>query len=216
MLNKLFNNLTTRSNVFAVWVTVGFFDVTDDTVRPVKLGAEVGKAEGRNVRHRMFAIIDRTNLQVWPTVDPTSPTGVYTVQSKSDITTIKDPVTGNPLKWTIVSKPTGAALEWNLWLSGAPNPALIGVRAVPTTPLPSNPYTQRQWVIQPGSVLTIDPDTDNEETVTVQGTPTAPTVTFTRQHANGAVVISRGNPGPWPRYDPRKDPGVVPYFAIID
>jgi hypothetical protein len=56
LLAKIYNNMTIRSNVFAVWLTVGFFEIDANG----KLGKEIGRAEGRHVRHRMFAVLDRS------------------------------------------------------------------------------------------------------------------------------------------------------------
>jgi hypothetical protein len=62
--NRLANVATTRSHVFAVWVTVGFFQ-WDDTAKkyildangdPVELGADTGDIR----RHRGFYIFDRS------------------------------------------------------------------------------------------------------------------------------------------------------------
>jgi hypothetical protein len=100
LLTKIFNNLTTRSNVFGVWMTVGFFEVKDDTTRPVLLGAEIGKSEGRNIRHRMFALVDRTSLSLFSTqlqaaITANTPVQVSTVLPAN----VPDSRTGN--NWPI-------------------------------------------------------------------------------------------------------------------
>ena len=78
--NRLTNKLTARSNVYAVWITVGYFEVSPwygvngsgvpnpsgaqvfDQAHPdgYQLGQELGADTGEIARHRGFYIIDRT------------------------------------------------------------------------------------------------------------------------------------------------------------
>lgn len=63
---KLGNLVTTRSNVYAVWITVGYFEVSwggsPSAILPdgYVLGQELGLDRGEVRRHRAFYIIDRT------------------------------------------------------------------------------------------------------------------------------------------------------------
>ncbi len=73
--SKVTNLLTTRSNVYAVWITVGYFQVTPYNGTPAisgtmsqaqvypdgyLIGAELGSDTGEIKRHRAFYIFDRT------------------------------------------------------------------------------------------------------------------------------------------------------------
>jgi hypothetical protein len=181
LLTKLYNNVTTRSNCFAVFLTVGFFEVTDEKARPVKLGAEIGAAEGRNIRHRMFALVDRTQLAALQGLTLTVKQPGATLAAGS-IDSIETPADGGPL--ALQDKRTG-----------------------------------RWWNVGAGTTLVLEPNTDNEETVTLFAVPNQPGKLFykvQKAHGHSFSVMVRGNPGPWPKYDPRKDPLVVPYFAVID
>lgn len=67
-LEHLTNLVTTRSNVYAVWITVGYFEVEqlaagyDTSIYPdgYTLGAELGSDTGDVKRHRAFYILDRS------------------------------------------------------------------------------------------------------------------------------------------------------------
>ncbi len=76
-LQKLAGTTTTHSNVFAIWITVGYFEVTPATPTQLKatdalgntgtiypdgyqLGQELGADTGDVVRHRAFYIFDRS------------------------------------------------------------------------------------------------------------------------------------------------------------
>jgi hypothetical protein len=79
LMSKTYQQFTTRSNAFAVYATIGYFEVVndgpyDETNRPI-LGKELGTDEGTITRNKFFAVIDRTNLSVEPLTpqNPTSP-----------------------------------------------------------------------------------------------------------------------------------------------
>jgi hypothetical protein len=66
-IQRLANLTTTRSNVYAVWITVGYFEVSPAPMVDVtrwpdgfQLGRELGSDTGEIERHRAFYIFDRS------------------------------------------------------------------------------------------------------------------------------------------------------------
>src|SRR5262249_54967153 len=154
-----------------VWLTIGFFEVEKDaagnykdTWSPAPLAAEIGKAENRHVRYRTFAIVDRTQLQVWPTMDWNNPAvaGIPGEPLTADPTKHVNIPTGTP---TIDGRPTGAPAapfthDINLVGSAVPPNDITGFTDAPWR-------SNRTWTLQDGAVLVYDPGSDNEETVVV-------------------------------------------------
>ena len=76
-------NLTTpRTHQYAVWITIGFFEVKrqgdlgmfayNPTLAFDILGPEIGAANGKNMRYRGFFLVDRLHLTGF---NPASPHG---------------------------------------------------------------------------------------------------------------------------------------------
>jgi hypothetical protein len=80
MMQKIANLTTVRTHQYAVWITVGFFEVTqvgnpqmariDPRLTMDLLGNEMGASTGKSVRYREFIVLDRTRA---PGFNPLNP-----------------------------------------------------------------------------------------------------------------------------------------------
>jgi hypothetical protein len=211
LLAKIFNNLTTRSNCFAVWCTVGFFEVNkvDSQTGRVYLGQELNRATNQHIRHRMFAVIDRSAFQ-W--------TWSY---GSGTVAAAMDPFAGNPaaisagLGNVVTTLPADPLVVQNqfpkLQVSGSPPmlTSMNGTALVSTTvprPIPAGKQVVQPvsmvGIVQgmtltiggPGALPGISPPAGIaiQETVTVTAvTPTSFTATFAFDHAGtGATPVT--------------------------
>jgi hypothetical protein len=205
LLTKLFNNVTTRSNVFGVWCTVGYFQVMDDTARPVKLGPEIGSALGQHVRHRFFSIVDRTNLSIDQNTAGSQGSPHWFLPGLANV-----PPPANPAVPTIVP----------VTVVGPQNAAnsLMGT------------YEGVQFTINVNDSLWVDVG-NNQEKVTVTAVDNVNKTiqaTFSKAHGYGfpifpanaspGINVLPGNPGPQATFDYRNPRyrGVLRYFTRTD
>ncbi|MBL8795800.1 MAG: hypothetical protein JNM56_17985 [Planctomycetia bacterium] len=194
MLRKVANNITTRSNVFAVFLTVGFFEV-NAAGQPI---AEVRRNEGRHVRHRMFAVVDRSSMSIG-----------FNGTARQIIANTPGP---RPMTTWINIPPVGHGVGGSLVDAQLPHY--------------SGTYEGTAWSIGTGTHLFVDSGI-NQELVLVNSTFSSNGSTlfrapFTKPHAT-RVAVSRadtipGYPGPQSRFDIRNPVfnAVVRYFSITE
>ncbi len=74
LLQKVMNLTTVRTHQFAVWITIGFFEVlkpgSPSLGVPDVLGGEIGLAGGKNIRYRSFFLLDRTRAAGFDPFEP--------------------------------------------------------------------------------------------------------------------------------------------------
>jgi hypothetical protein len=200
LMNKLFDRLTTRSNVFAVWVTVGYFQVTNATTSPPQLGAEMTDSLGMVTRHKMFAIIDRSALTYTP-ASPTSagPAPMFfegqnqkLAQSPSPANAVPTTLAVDFLSGTYEGVPWSFQVNQQLLLDTGANQEVVTITSM--TPAQTVPSYQ-------------------PPTITISGASKPHSIYIPLSFADRAL----GNPGPQPlTFDPRTVGGVVKYFRLVN
>lgn len=208
LFSKISGNTTTRSNCFAAWVTVGFFEVIGEQGNPTSFGPRyiLGQEMQPRIRRRMLALIDRTMLESWR---------IQLAPGKLKIA--KDgmnPETG------LLPNPIPIPLSTLDYLDGN-GLSNLGSGFV------FQQLTGKKYPVVKDAVLTIEPGTPYEETVEVIDLNPDPNIIelgiyLQRPHGeNGTIhVCSRGNPGPIPKdrmdLDLFKGTGLIPYIAILE
>lgn len=224
MFRKLTNNITFTSNTFAVWLTVGFFQI-DPATGTVQ--QEIGKADNRQVRHRFFAIVDRSQLvvpdQQLTTLSATATAGTTTVKVNAasgnlGYGTVSNATNASPIVVTTsashnlstgdqilisgVQGNTAANGRWTVSVLSSTTFSLTGSTGNGNFTsagywFQTQPRVSFDWSLKAGTRIVIDRGTATEEAVeitAVAGT-TLTTTKLAQTHANNATVHLDGYRG---------------------
>jgi hypothetical protein len=244
MLTKIAGHVTPRSNNFAVFLTVGFFEVTNDTTLPVQLGAELVSSNGKTIRHQMFSVVDRTNLAIdaGKAFDPTVPNQNGRLQQAATppvFMSLADaipagagaPATANaPATPLVVNVAGGLPTNYDSVTPVTFKPfqqAAAAFLANPPAPFPQPPPATRRWTYWPSGTcqwMFLDSGATQEPVqVTLDQTGTRLQLLFPNgaqfSHPPGAMLCTYqpGNPGPQGAidYSSPQYKAVVPYTYIV-
>lgn len=207
LLSKIIGNTTSRSNCFAVWLTVGFFEVVSEQGNPTTSAPKyiLGKEMQPRTRRRMFSLVDRSMLEAWR---------VQLVTSNNDLA----PRANVDQQSGLLLNPVVIPLD-NLAYNGPAGLTYLSTGSV------FQSLTGKSYPVALGSVLTIDPNNFNEETIEVEdltpfGNPGKIGIVARKPHGANPFICSRGNPGPIPRenidLDDLKNFGLIPYFQVLE
>jgi hypothetical protein len=234
ILRKMLNNITFTSNVFAVWATVGFFEVDQNG----KIVGEMGKTENRQIRHRMFAIIDRSqlvmpssNLQLTdPNGSPVSVknatkqavdnpwTGTQAWKSKYVISLSPQAGTTNTFPFAGQFTPQGSSIPFKVaWQFSDGQIIQIGTGASAQLGRIGLPVADiAQGKVGPGvGKFYFYSDSNQQPTGNITFQPGLAYQQMVKGATSG-TNLSFGYPGPQPNFNLGDYGYVVPYWSVID
>jgi len=213
-VRKIMNNTTTVSNVFAVWVTVGYFEVNTDATGQDVLGKEYYLEVPSDMRQKLFAIVDRTRIGLEPAGFTASPPVIAQQTMRPFDTTLEVQNVKPGDKSIVIYAPNG-----QVWSDGVPVTLTdilltgkgLAIGDGPDREILMGPYTIKGDMIG---------NTPAPGYTTIE-LPLAGPASFQKNHAIGTKVTNfiPGNPGPQNFALPMDDTSpyrmVVPHWSKV-